>query len=58
MKEVNNIREPVLQLHINGSAVVVMFGKKEGMDVKARVREILTEAYKERFQKEQNCGTL
>ena len=41
---------PVFQLHINGSAVTVKFSSIETTDIKARVRDILTEIYEERLQ--------
>jgi len=48
---------PVLQLRVNNSVVKVMFSRSDGMDVKNRVRDILTESYEERFQKEiMTCG--
>ena len=40
---------PVLQLEINGSAVTVSFSASETPDIKDRVRDILTESYKERI---------
>jgi len=43
---------PVLQLRVNNSVVKVMFSRSDGMDVKNRVRDILTESYEERFQKQ------
>ena len=45
-------RNPVMRLHINSSAVTIMFSGSEGTDVKNKVRDILTEAYEERFRKE------
>lgn len=41
---------PVFQLNINGSAVTVTFSTSETPDIKARVRDILTESYGERVQ--------
>ena len=41
---------PVFQLNINGSAVTVTFSTSETPDIKARVRDILTESYEERVQ--------
>lgn len=52
-------RSPVMRLHINDSTVTVMFSRNgEGeAGVKNKVRDILTEAYEERFQKENLlCG--
>lgn len=50
---------PIMQLRINDSAVTVMFcqnGEGEA-GVKDKVRDILTEAYEECFQKENLlCG--
>lgn len=48
-----------MRLHINDSTVTVMFSQNgEGeAGVKNKVRDILTEAYEERFQKENLlCG--
>ena len=41
---------PVFQLHINGSTVTVTFSTSETPDIKARIRDILTESYEERIQ--------
>ena len=41
---------PVFQLNINGSVVTVTFSTSETPDIKARVRDILTESYEERIQ--------
>ena len=41
---------PVFQLHINGSSVMVRFSNIETLDIKARIRDILTESYEERIQ--------
>ena len=41
---------PVFQLNINGSAVTVTFSTSETPDIKARIRDILTESYEERIQ--------
>ena len=43
---------PVLQFYVNHSVVTVMFSNKGGLDVKEQIRNILTKAYEERFQKE------
>lgn len=54
-------RNPVMRLRINDSAVTVMFSQSgEGeAGVKDKVRDILTEAYEERFQKENLlCGQV
>lgn len=42
---------PVFQLDIDGTVVVVRFSETETADIKARVRDILTESYEERFQR-------
>lgn len=42
---------PVFQLCISGSDVMVRFSEEESVDVKCRVRDILTGAYGERLQK-------
>lgn len=58
MENVKAGRSPVMQLSLNSSAVTVMFsGSDSGTDIKGKVRDILTEAYEERFQKEfMPCG--
>lgn len=40
------------QLRINDSVVSIKFSDSGGEDIKTRVRDILTEAYEERFQRE------
>lgn len=53
MENVKAGRSPVMQLSLNSSVVTVMFsGSDSGTDIKGKVRDILTEAYEERFQKE------
>jgi len=50
---------PIMRLRINDSAVTVMFSQNgEGeAGVKDKVRDILTEVYEERFQRENLlCG--
>ncbi len=42
---------PVFQLCICGSDVMVRFSEEESVDVKCRVRDILTGAYGERLQR-------
>ena len=42
---------PVFQLYICGSDVMVRFSEEESVDVKCRVRDILTGAYGERLQR-------
>ena len=46
----NNIN-PVFQLCISGSDVMVRFSEEESVDVKCKVRDILTGAYRERLQR-------
>lgn len=41
---------PVFRLRINDANVVIRFSETESSGVKDRVREILTEAYEERFE--------
>ena len=38
------------QLRINDSTVLVRFSRNADQDVRTKVRDILTEAYEERFQ--------
>lgn len=45
-------KSPVLQFYVNDSSVTMMFSSKDGLDVKEHIRNILTRAYEERFQKE------
>lgn len=46
----------VFRLDINGAAVTVKFSDTETADIKDRIREILTESYEERFQRNiQEC---
>lgn len=46
----------VFRLNINGAAVTVKFSDTETADIKDRIREILTESYEERFQRNiQEC---
>lgn len=42
---------PVFQLCICGSDLMVRFSEEESVDVKCRVRDILTGAYGERLQR-------
>lgn len=52
-------RNPVMRLHINSSLVTIMFSGSDDTEVKSKVRDILTEAYEERLQKEFiPCGQL
>ena len=47
---------PVFRFDINGAAVTVRFSDTETADVKDKIREILTESYEERFQRNiQEC---
>lgn len=43
------------QLRINDSDVSIKFSDSGGEDIKTRVRDILIEAYEERFQRELSC---
>ena len=50
-------KNPIFQLCINGDDVIVRFSEEESVDVKCRVRDILTGAYGERLQRENLlCG--
>lgn len=42
---------PVFQLCVSGSDVMVRFSEEESVDVRCRVRDILTGAYRERLQR-------
>ena len=42
---------PVFRLDVNGTAVTVRFSETEIPDIKAKIRDILTESYEERFQR-------
>lgn len=44
-------KNPIFQLCINGDDVMVRFSEEESVDVKCRVRDILTGAYGERLQR-------
>ena len=56
MSESQKNGSPVFRLDINGAAVTVRFSDTETADVKDRIREILTESYEERFQRNiQEC---
>ena len=47
----------IFKIDINGVAVTVRFSDTETVDVKARIRDILTESYEERFQRNiQECA--
>ena len=50
MPENQEKTSPVFKLDINGTSVIVMFSNIETPDIKARVRDILTESYEERIQ--------
>ena len=57
MSESRKNESPVFRLDINGAVVTVRFSDTETADVKARVRDILTESYEERFQRTvQECA--
>lgn len=42
---------PVFRLDVNGTVVTVRFSETEMPDIKAKIRDILTESYEERFQR-------
>ncbi len=46
-----NNKNPVFQMCISGGDVMVRFSAEESVDVKSRVRDILTGAYGERLQR-------
>lgn len=50
MPENQEKTSPVFKLDINGTSVIVTFSSIETPDIKARVRDILTESYEERIQ--------
>ena len=57
MSENQKNGSPVFWIDINGAVVTVRFSDTETADVKARVRDILTESYEERFQRTvQECA--
>ena len=57
MSENQKNGSPVFRIDINGAVVTVRFSDTETADVKARVRDILTESYEERFQRTvQECA--
>ncbi len=57
MSESSKNVSPVFRLNMNGAAVTVRFSDTETADVKARIRDILTESYEERFQRNiQECA--
>lgn len=48
---------PVFRLNLKGAVVTVRFSDTETADVKNRIRDILTESYAERFQRDiQGCA--
>lgn len=51
MSETRTSGSPVFRLDIGGAAVTVRFSDTETTDVKVRIRDILTESYEERFQR-------
>lgn len=56
MSENRTSGSPVFRLDIGGAAVTVRFSDTETTDVKVRIRDILTESYEERFQRNvQEC---
>jgi len=46
-----NVENPAFCLRVNGVSVTIRFSEDESADIKNKVREILTEAYEDRFQK-------
>lgn len=57
MSENQEKGSPAFRLDINGAAVTVRFSDTETADVKARIRDILTESYEERCQRTvQECA--
>lgn len=42
----------VFKFHINGIPITILFGDTESKDVKSRIRDILTESYGERMQRQ------
>lgn len=56
MSEYQKNKTPIFRIDINGAAVTIRFSDTETADVKARIRDILTESYEERFQRNiQEC---
>ncbi|MDE6318746.1 MAG: hypothetical protein K2M22_03405 [Lachnospiraceae bacterium] len=43
---------PVIQFHTDDPAVTLTFSEEESADVKAMILDILTEAYRERLQRD------
>lgn len=57
MSENQKNKNPIFRIDINGAAVTVKFSDTETAGVKARIRDILTESYEERFQRNiQECA--
>jgi len=52
MSENSKTGSPVFRLDIGGAAVTVRFSDTETADIKARIRDILTESYEERFERD------
>ena len=50
MPENQEKTNPVFKLDINSTSVIVTFSGIEMPDIKARIRDILTESYEERVQ--------
>ena len=50
MPENQEKNSPVFKLDISGTSVIVTFSSIETSNIKARVRDILTESYEERIQ--------
>ena len=52
MSSQQNNRKPVFRLYVKGAAVTVRFSEEKSMDVRCRIRDILTGAYGERLQRD------
>lgn len=50
MPENHEQTSPIFKLDINGTSEIVTFSSIETPNIKARVRDILTESYEERIQ--------
>lgn len=51
MGEIHEIENQGFRMKVNCANVVLRFSKEESSDIKGKVRDILVEAYEERFQK-------
>ncbi len=52
LRNQKDVVNPAFQLPVNGNMVTVRFSMVESENIKEKVRDILTEAYEERFYKE------